>query len=607
MLSVLLQHLNCSIFSGGFVGVDIFFVLSGFLITSQVYKEARDGTFSLRQFYKRRINRILPALLTVAIATVAVGAILISPEDLVRLTKSAISATTGVSNVFFWSTYGTYFSANAAEAPLLHTWSLGVEEQFYVIWPLLILLLLKLNKRYWLASFALLTAGAIAVSQIGTSLVASASYYLLPTRFFELMIGGMLALILSHKQLESRYYSSLCSIVGFALIAGSILFLNKDSSFPGINALWPCLGAALLIWGGTKPGSAFRILTIRPMVFLGLISYSLYLWHWPIISYLNYLNIEIGPLVGSTVAVGSILLAWLSWRFVEVPMRRSGAALSFQRVFFLRFAIPIVALFIVGGTIIHSNGFPQRFDPRVAEFDQMLDANSLRPGCDVPTAMFATLPSANCRLGEKKAHLDGILIGDSFANHFTGMIDVMGKANGLSFMDYTMQGCPPILGYRTDKGAWYVRGCLKRNEMAYHLIAANHYDRVILAGHWPRNPEAGEQLASSIGAVLKTGAKVTLILNNETIKGAASCPSRRLMYRWRNSCDSLRQGPPEYIKKIRLEYPQVRFIDPNQVICHADRCSPVLNGKLLYRDDDHLNDIGSREIGQELLIKGVSL
>ncbi len=145
MLSVLLQHLNCSIFSGGFVGVDIFFVLSGFLITSQVYKEARDGTFSLRQFYKRRINRILPALLTVAIATVAVGAILISPEDLVRLTKSAISATTGVSNVFFWSTYGTYFSANAAEAPLLHTWSLGVEEQFYVIWPLLILLLLKLN------------------------------------------------------------------------------------------------------------------------------------------------------------------------------------------------------------------------------------------------------------------------------------------------------------------------------------------------------------------------------------------------------------------------------------------------------------------------------
>ncbi len=207
----------------------------------------------------------------------------------------------------------------------------------------------------------------------------------------------------------------------------------------------------------------------------------------------------------------------------------------------------------------------------------------LRRGCDVPTAMYATLPSANCRLGEKKAHLDGILIGDSFANHFTGMIDVMGKANGLSFMDYTMQGCPPILGYRTDKGAWYVRGCLKRNEMAYHLIAANHYDRVILAGHWPRNPEAGEQLASSIGAVLKTGAKVTLIINNETIKGAASCPSRRLMYRRRNSCDGLRQGPPEYIKKIRLEYPQVRFIDPNQVICHADR-----------------------EIGQELLTKGVS-
>jgi len=230
VLSVLLQHLNCSIFPGGFVGVDIFFVLSGYLITSQVYKEACDGTFSLKQFYKRRINRILPALLTVATATVAVGAIVVSPGDLVRLAKSAISATIGLSNGFFWSTYGNYFNANAAEAPLLHTWSLGVEEQFYVIWPLLILLLLKLNKRYWLASFAILTAGAIAVSQIGTSFVASASYYLLPTRFFELMIGGMLALILSHKQLESRYYSSLCSVLGFALIAGSILCFNKGST-----------------------------------------------------------------------------------------------------------------------------------------------------------------------------------------------------------------------------------------------------------------------------------------------------------------------------------------------------------------------------------------
>jgi len=345
------------------------------------------------------------------------------------------------------------------------------------------------------------------------------------------------------------------------------------------------------------------------MVFLGVISYSLYLWHWPIISYLNYLNIEIGPLIGSTVAVGSILLAWLSWRFVEVPMRRSGASLSFRRVFFLRFAIPVVALVTIDGAIIYSSGFPHRFDPRVAEFDQMLEAKpeDLRRGCDVPPVMYDTLPSAKCRLGEKKAQLDGILIGDSFANHFTGMVDVMGKAKGLSLMDYTMQGCPPILGYHTDQGAWYVRACLKRNEMVYGLIAASHYDRVILAGSWPRNPEAGEQLASSIGAVLKTGAKVTLIVNNEAIKGAASCPIRRLMFRWKKSCDSLRQGPPEYIKKIRSEYPQVRIVDPNQVICHADKCSPVLNGKLLYRDDNHLNDIGSREIGHELLTIGVSL
>jgi peptidoglycan/LPS O-acetylase OafA/YrhL len=182
--------------------------------------------------------------------------------------------------------YGNYFAANASEAPLLHTWSLGVEEQFYLIWPLFILLLVKIS-RYAAGALAFLTLGAIALSQFGTGIVASASYYLLPARFFELMIGGLLALAPARKHTVARN-SGLCSILGFALIGVGVFWLNKESPFPGANALWPCLGTALLIWAGKNSRAASPwILTCPPMAFLGLISYSLYLCHWPIIACLN--------------------------------------------------------------------------------------------------------------------------------------------------------------------------------------------------------------------------------------------------------------------------------------------------------------------------------
>jgi peptidoglycan/LPS O-acetylase OafA/YrhL len=188
VLSVLFHHLSATLLPGGFVGVDVFFVISGYLITSQVYKEVCDGSFSIQQFYKRRINRIAPVLVTVIITTFIVGAVLLSPADLIKLGKSAIYAMLGLSNVFFWREYGNYFTGNAGEAPLLHTWSLGVEEQFYVVWPLLILALAKLSRRHMASALVVLTIGAVIVSEAGISIAASASYYLLPTRFFELMM-----------------------------------------------------------------------------------------------------------------------------------------------------------------------------------------------------------------------------------------------------------------------------------------------------------------------------------------------------------------------------------------------------------------------------------
>jgi peptidoglycan/LPS O-acetylase OafA/YrhL len=614
VLSVIIHHLSSSILPGGFIGVDVFFVISGFLITSQVYKEALHRNFSIVQFYKRRINRIIPALFTVIAASLIVGTLILSPVDLIRLAKSSIYALLGLSNIFLWREYGNYFSGNASEAPLLHTWSLGVEEQFYVIWPILILIIIKFNKMYITSILALICIGAIAFSEIATGLVASASYYLLPTRFFELMIGGLLALLITHKRPGSRFYTELCFFSGFALIGGSLFFLSKSSAFPGINALWPCIGAALLILAGNSKSTLSKALDNRPMRFIGLISYSLYLWHWPIIAYVNYMGFTIGFLVGASIFLASILLAWLTWKFVEVPMRRSGSNFKSRQVFLWRFVTPALVLFVIGSATIYTGGFSTRFDPRVTELESALETkpNILRSGCHVPPAMYATPPNEKCRLGAEKTEVDGILIGDSFANHFTGMIDIMAKVKGISVMDYTMDTCLPILGYDTStapqhESPGYAERCRKRNVAAYEEITKNHFPLVILAGSWPNKPEAGEQLIASIDIILRASQKLTIILRNEEIQGGSSCPIRKVMYGRIDGCEVPRKGYPKYFDEIAKKYPNVHIVDPNQVICTSEACSPTIGNVLLYRDVGHLNDMGSRLIGNSLVSRGVTL
>jgi len=610
VLSVIFHHLSPSFLPGGYIGVDIFFVISGFLITSHIVKELGEGVFTLRSFYRRRINRIIPALFVVLLASMVIGVVLLSPADLSMLAKSAFSAMLGVSNIFIWQHYGNYFSGNTQEAPLLHTWSLGVEEQFYIIWPLLVALLLKYGHGKAMAILTTLMLGAVLLSEFGVGYAASASYYLLPTRFFELMAGGLVANVVLKKLAHTLAASRWCYMAGMTLIAGSLIWLNKSSPFPGYNAIWPCLGAALLIFAGSHPGFNSRMLMNPVMVFVGLISYSLYLWHWPIISYLNYLHIEIGMGVGVAIFITSLLMAWLSWKYIEVPMRKSGSLMPFHRVFTRRFVLPTALLATVGWLVISSKGLPDRFDSRVAEMEIALEARpeSFRAGCHVPTALYATpLNPVKCRLGEEKTQPDGVLIGDSYANHFTGMLDEMAKAEGLSLVDYTMDGCPPILGYGGRGKGGYAEKCRERNKAAYAEISEKGFGWVVLAGEWSGSVVEGNQLEASIKHLLDADIKVTLILNNQTIPNASTCPVRTLMYGSNSKCVVPRQEKLAYFLEIQSRYPKLSFIDPNKVICDEHVCDPTKGGVLLYRDSGHLNDIGSRLIGLDLLRMGVKL
>jgi len=611
VLLVLFHHLFPNSITGGFIGVDIFFVISGFLITTQIFTELEAGKFSITEFYQRRINRIIPTLLVVSATSVIVGILTLSPADLILLSRSALSAMLGISNVFFWKEYGSYFSPNSTEAPLLHTWSLGVEEQYYVLWPLLLLGLFKFGKNHVMVLVGLLLLASLAISELGARIVASASYYLLPMRFFELLLGGIAALAVFYRQLQWLSRIKYSSLIGLILIIAAALKLDDSAIFPGIHAMVPCLGTALLLFVGTQKNPisdpVLNILTKKPLVALGLISYSLYLWHWPIIAWLNYKNVEVDSIVATIVIMLSLILSWITWRFVETPFRRSGILFSFSHVLGWRYVLPVLGLSTVVLLTINFNGFPERFDGAVARMEVALNAQPelLRRTCHSAPALYFMQPNPNeCHLGATKLHLDGLLIGDSYANHFTGMVDVMAKADSISIMDYTMSSCPPLLGYKAPVNAEW---CEKRTRITFDYIKNSKPSKVILAANWPNSEAAGEKLEDTIGYLLNAGASVTLIIDNAYIPKAGRCPIKKLMFKTDDDCSSNLVPPKEYLDEIKSKYPSINIINPNSIICQNGKCSPTYGDLLLYRDNGHLNDFGSRLVGEKLLAIGVRL
>lgn len=606
--AVFLHHLNTNFLPGGYVGVDIFFVISGYLITRQIEAEIRDGTFSISSFYKRRINRIIPALFTVIATSAIIGWFVLSPVDLTRFAKSAVSAIGGFSNIFFWKEYGSYFSPHVDEAVLLHTWSLGVEEQFYVIWPLLLIAVLHIHTKIRKVILGAIFCLAFFLSAWFVTIAPSPSYYLLPTRFFELMIGGMLALLAVRLKPSSAEGATAQSAIGLLLIFGSMAFLDKTSAFPGVNAMWPCLGAALLIWSGRTNNRLLFVLANRPTVFVGLVSYSLYLWHWPLISYANYLNIDITTSAGAAIVILALVLAILTWRYIEGPFRKSGYILTFKTVALRRFVLPSIMLIAGATATFLAAGFPNRFDEHVAEFERITETQPqrLRSGCHVQARLQASsLGLEKCRLGVLDAEIDGVLIGDSYANHFTGMMDELSIIQGIALADHTLDACPPILGYET-KDKFYASPCKTRNEANYRMIADRKFKNVVLAGHWPDDIEVGRKMIDSVKKILTSGAKVTIILSNQVIKGASTCATRNFMYHISANCSAKQEDAPAYIAEVIATFPSVHLIDPNTVMCLNRICQTVLEDVPLYRDDGHLNDVGSRLIGRSLAKLGVT-
>lgn len=380
VLPVVLFHFGFNTFSGGFVGVDVFFVISGFLITSILFREISAQRFSFLDFWGRRARRILPALTVVVVVTLALGWLLLTAKDLSDLGRTIRYQSLFISNILFMREDG-YFEPASDLKPLLHTWSLAVEEQYYIFFPLMMVLLMRYVRHWrWMLFAVLLVSFGLNIVYIERR--PEFAFFSLPTRAWELLCGAMLAVLPVAKHAPRLWVRQTVGLAGLAAVLLAVFTFDKSTVFPGWAALLPVLGTTALIWSGARgPTLAGQLLSLRPMVWIGLLSYSLYLWHWPIYVYANAISIDgIQPLEALGWIALAVALAWLSLRFVELPFREKRVFASRNSVL-VGGLVSITALAVVGSAIRSADGVPQRLSGKALEYAQSQEWNAGQMKC----------------------------------------------------------------------------------------------------------------------------------------------------------------------------------------------------------------------------------
>jgi len=435
-------------FGGGFIGVDVFFVISGYLIASLLMDELEAGRFSILDLYERRARRIFPALFALIFVVLIVACFVLIPVDLKRLGTSAAAAVSFVANFRFY--FGAdYFNQAAHLKPLLHTWSLGIEEQFYILFPFLLLFLWKkFGLRSTFFAISLLTLLSFIACLLVLNIQERAAFYMTPFRAWELFIGVLLAL--AHRRRWFRGAAkrpillSALALLGVLAILLPAIAYGPETRFPGWSALLPCLGAALVIGtGGVAKTPVAKVLSQKPLVFLGKLSYSFYLWHWPPLVFVYYTRGHIAPLDGATCLAIGLALAYLSWRFVEQPFRQRKR-LSRRHIFAGSMAVTIL-IASAGSALFLSNGLPQRYPSALTALMDVRRHIHDRRDCHLVTPVRAQAGDV-CLRGDPEAEARIVLVGDSHADSLSPAFFAAAAELGLAGYQYTNPGFRPLLG-----------------------------------------------------------------------------------------------------------------------------------------------------------------
>jgi peptidoglycan/LPS O-acetylase OafA/YrhL len=632
VLPVVFYHAGFPGFPGGFVGVDVFFVISGYLITRLIADDLAEGRFSIVGFYERRARRILPALFVLVLATSIAAAFLLLPREYETFSRSALAAIFFSANIFFRGN-GGYFEESAVEQPLLHTWSLGVEEQFYILFPLILMGLQRWLRSRWLIWLAPVFLGSFAGSVWASYNDPDGAFYLTLFRAWELMMGAALALG-RLPPLRSRLLAETVPLVGLALIGWGVVGLSNQSLFPGANALFPCVGAFLVLYSGVAGTSlGARLLSTSPFTFVGKISYSLYLWHWPVLVFGQFFKAAEMTYLDRFVLVGlSFAAAVLSWRYVETPFRGRNGILTRRQLFAAAGAAAVLLAAMAGYGIV-SDGWRSRVSDEVLALAAASAPGELR--CIATNGRRFPLEES-CLYGEGAD--DGyVLWGDSHAFALAEGLGEEAARHGASFRYLGGAGCPPILGTLTD-GPNYLF-CGPRTEAVYERIVADEsIETVILLGHWAayiyggttfgpaengivqggllNDPERtmhgvadreglfARQFRATVEGLLAAGKRVVIVYPvPET--GFNIPPTLARLAMMGRSPDEFVLPVRHYVDRHRTiegildslpSGPEVVRIRPAEQMCDAERCTVLADGEPLYWDDDHLSLAGARFI-----------
>ena len=594
VIGVLLCHLEVSWLPGGFVGVDIFFVLSGFLITRLIAGEiAQTGRFRFGNFYVRRIRRLYPALVTTVVVTWIGSFLLLSPAQMANFGESAAAALFSYSNILFYS-QADYFDALATTKPLLHTWSLSVEEQFYLLWPLTLLLTHKLfGGRGPLAVVAVICVASLALAQYWLTADRTAAFYLLPARAIELGLGAMLVFL---PRLHNRWLLNAATIIGVAAMLVPMVIYTEETPFPGIPALLPCLGAVLFIAGARSEAAApFRL---GPVAWIGRISYSLYLVHWPLIVLWGaYFYRPIEGIDAWLLAGVAVLLAWLQYTFIEQPLRHPVPGRN-RRVIV---GLATIAVVVSGTSVAAARG--DGWEWRIPKDRVTKVENALRSkACKQRNPEFDR-KLVTCQNYRKKDK-DLFIWGDSHALHLTA---------GLSqaFRQYNVYilyraACVPQSGfgdyvrqYPTEK---QTIGCVERNKKALQFFLDGPPRDIILTSAKRESPELIAEVSSLLVERLRQAGHRVIVLGDFVRPGkdlvdCTAAPGLLVSDAWIKE----RCVPNERVTSDELNYNDklgsllaADFISPNDVQCPGRICQFFDGPRLLFRDHHHLNDRGAR-------------
>ncbi len=477
VLSVVLYHAFPKVVRGGYVGVDVFFVISGFLISSILFKEITEDNFSLTTFYGRRIRRIFPALAACLAAVLAYGFVSLIPFELAQLGKHVFFGAGFLSNIALWSETG-YFDSAAGLKPLLHLWSLGVEEQFYIVWPAILWIVFRINAPVG-RLLALLLVLSFAINIALSIINISADFYLPFSRFWELLAGAALAW--RRDIAFAPHVRSWISLAGLAALVTSVALFTADLRFPGWPALLPVVGATAVILAGPDAPVNRIVFSNRAAVFVGLISYPLYIWHWPLISYAHVVRMEkpLTPLLAILLIAISFLLAWATYRFIEYPIR--FGARRHRRTLIV--ASCVAALGACGLVVWINNGFPERFPPypggldirkiSAAKFDLIYQPTEGMDVTDHDTTLVSHLGH-----GDRKV----ALAGDSLLLHYGPRVQQLADEGKLAANTYfvTLPSCAPVPGY-IDYG--FAR-CANVPGLLAELVRREKVQSVVLGAGW---------------------------------------------------------------------------------------------------------------------------